>query len=298
MTFNEGGQFEGGRVQRGGGGRGVAVAGGGIGALLLTVLAIFLGGGNVDINQILGGADPGSGAEQADGGTVGDCTAEQARTDPQCELSATAQSLDAIWAELLPEQAGVEYVLPEVVSFDGSVNTGCGSATAASGPFYCPPDQTVYIDVTFYQDLRERFGSTAGPLARQYVIAHEFGHHIQQLTGVMDRVDRGGSGPESDSVRVELMADCFAGMWAHRASTTPDPDTGVVFLEPISDEQLRDALSAAAAVGDDHIQESMTGDVNPEGFTHGTSEQRMRWFRVGYDGGTMQDCNTLDAAQL
>ncbi|WP_125776589.1 neutral zinc metallopeptidase [Antribacter gilvus] len=299
MTFNEGGQFEGGRVRRGGGGRGVAVAGGGIGALLITLVVVFLGGGNLDLEQILGntGASDtsvGEGQEQF----VEDCTAQQANTDRECRLSGTAQSLDAFWEEVLPQQAGVQYQIPGVVSFQGSVNTACGGATSATGPFYCPPDQTVYMDVAFFDDLRDRFGSTGGPLAEEYVIAHEFGHHIEQLVGVMDSADRTGTGPESDSVRIELMADCLAGMWVADASTRPDPDTGVPFLEPITDAQLRDALSAAAAVGDDRIQEATTGEVHPEGFTHGTSEQRVRWFSIGYNGGTMQDCNAMDAPTL
>ncbi|MCF4121476.1 neutral zinc metallopeptidase [Antribacter sp. KLBMP9083] len=298
MTFNEGGQFEGGRVRRGGGRRGVAVAGGGVGALLITLLVVFLSGGDLgSLSQVLGTGDVSSVGEGQEA-FVEDCTAQEANTDRECRLSATAQSLDAVWGRVLPEQASVQYVLPGVTSFSGAVDTGCGSATSATGPFYCPLDQTVYVDVSFFDELRERFGSTGGSLAEEYVIAHEFGHHIEQLVGAMDAADRSGTGPESDAVRIELMADCLAGMWAHRAATEVDPDTGVTFLEPITDAQLRDALSAAAAVGDDRIQEATTGQVNPEAFTHGTSEQRVRWFSIGYNGGTMQDCNTLEAATL
>jgi predicted metalloprotease len=130
------------------------------------------------------------------------------------------------------------------------------------------------------------------------VVAHEYGHHIEQLTGLMDSAERGGTGPESDSVRIELTADCFAGMWARAASTVPDPDTGVPFLEPLTQAQIADALSAASAVGDDRIQKQATGTVNPESWTHGSSEQRQRWFMVGFDGGTLEDCNALAAPSL
>ncbi|MGO1341893.1 MAG: neutral zinc metallopeptidase, partial [Cellulosimicrobium funkei] len=143
-----------------------------------------------------------------------------------------------------------------------------------------------------------RFGANDGGLAEMYVVAHEFGHHIEQLTGAMDSADRQGTGPESDSVRIELMADCLAGMWAGHAATTVDPDTGVTFLAPITKQQLDDALSAASAVGDDRIQEAATGQVNPEGWTHGSSEQRQRWFTTGYEGGTLQDCDALSASTL
>jgi uncharacterized protein len=152
--------------------------------------------------------------------------------------------------------------------------------------------------VSFFDELRDRFGSSGGPLAEEYVTAHEFGHHIEQLSGVMASADRSGTGPESDSVRIELMADCLAGMWAGNAATTIDPDTGLPFLQEITPAELKDALSAASAVGDDRIQQSATGSVNPEAWTHGSSEQRQRWFMTGYEGGTFQDCNALEASTL
>ncbi|MGW8564868.1 KPN_02809 family neutral zinc metallopeptidase [Isoptericola sp. NPDC055881] len=300
MTFNDGGQFEGGRVRKGGRGRGVAV-GGGIGAVVVALLAVLLGGGDLgQLTDALGGAEGDAGAPVGAGQEqyVDDCTAQQANTDRECRLSATVQSLDAYWDTVLPAQAGVRYTLPEVVSFSGSTATGCGSASSATGPFYCPPDQTVYVDVSFFDQLSAQFGAEGGPLAEEYVVAHEVGHHVEQLTGAMDAADRGGSGPESDSVRIELMADCLAGMWAGSAATEVDPDTGVTFLDKISQDQLRQALDAAAAVGDDHIQQQATGRISPEGFTHGTSEQRVRWFSVGYDGGTLSDCDTLSARRL
>ncbi|MFP3713897.1 neutral zinc metallopeptidase [Puerhibacterium sp. TATVAM-FAB25] len=297
MTFNEGGQFEGGRVSRGGG-RGGLIAGGGIGAVLVTLLALFFGNDG-DVGRLTdaltgGGQGAPTGQEQF----VGDCSAEEANSDRECRLSATVQALDAYWAEVLPQQAGVRYSEPPVVSFSGQTDSACGTASSSTGPFYCPPDQTVYVDVSFFDLLQQQFGAQGGPLAEEYVVAHEVGHHVENLVGAMDAADRGGSGPESDSVRIELMADCLAGMWVGHAATTVDPDTGVTFLEPITEAELRQALDAAAAVGDDHIQQQATGAVHPEGFTHGTSEQRVRWFSIGYEGGTMADCNALQAATL
>ncbi len=301
VTFNEGGEFEGGRVRKGAGGRRGAVVGGGIGAIVVALLAVFLGGGDLgQLTGALGGAVQDAGAPAGDGQEqyVDACTAEQANTDRECRLSATVQSLDAYWERVLPQQAGLEYALPPVESFSGSTTTGCGAATSATGPFYCPPDRTVYVDVSFFDQLSSQFGAEGGPLAEEYVVAHEVGHHVEQLTGAMDAADRRGSGPESDSVRIELMADCLAGMWAGSAAIEVDPDTGVTFLDPISPAELRQALGAAAAVGDDRIQQQATGQVSPEGFTHGTSEQRVRWFTVGYEGGTLTDCDTLSARTL
>ena len=294
MTFSQGGRFEGGRVQSRRGRRGAAAGGGiGIGVIALFLLSQITG---VDLTGLAGGGGGGGGTETV--GVVEDCTAEQANTDPACRLSGAAQSLDAYWARVLPEQAGVEYVVPSVVEFTDAVQTRCGDATAAVGPFYCPPDQSVYLDLAFYDTLRAHFGTSGGPLAQMYIVAHEFGHHIEQLIGAMDQADRGGTGPESDSVRIELMADCLAGMWVGEAATVVDPDTGVPFLEPISEQELADALSAAAAVGDDRIQEQATGTVNPEAWTHGSAEQRQRWFTIGYNGGTVADCNALGAPSL
>ena len=299
MTFTEGGKFEGGRVKKAGGGaRTGVIAGGGIGAVIVALLAMFFGNGG-DLGQLTGALPGGdAGTDQNTGGSVGECTAEQANTDLQCGLSATVQSLDAYWQDALPQQANVQLTLPEVVSFDGQTDTGCGPASADTGPFYCPPDQTIYIDVSFYQQLVTQFGSSGGPLAREYVVAHEYGHHIENLVGAMDQANRGGSGATSDSVRIELEADCFAGMWAAHAATTKDPDTGVTFLEPLTQQDLKDALSAAQSVGDDHIQQQATGRINPDLFTHGTSAQRERWFSVGYDGGTLSSCDVLHAARL
>ncbi|WP_315095505.1 neutral zinc metallopeptidase [uncultured Cellulomonas sp.] len=288
MTFQEGGSFGGGRVRKGGGGR-VAAGGGAVGLLALVVY-LFTG---FDLSGVTGAAqDP---AAQT-GETVGVCTAEQANTDRECLFSATLDSLDTFWGATIPA-AGGQFSKPGAYSFTSGVSTACGNATSATGPFYCPPDTTIYVDVSFFDQLAQ-LGAEDGPLAEQYVIAHEYGHHIQQITGVMDQADRQGAGAESDSVRVELQADCYAGMWAGNAASTVDPDTGVTYLEPITQAQLQNALGAAEAVGDDNIQEQSGGGVNPDSWTHGSSEQRERWFTTGYEQGSLQACDTFATDQL
>lgn len=289
MTFREGGRFEGGRVRRSAGRRGGVAVGGGIVGLIAAVLIAQLTG--IDVSGLMSG---GAGAQQGqDLGDIGDCTAEQANTDPACRLSATLQALDAFWLEAAPQLGVPELEIPYAESFTGSVATACGTATSAVGPFYCPTDQGIYLDLGFFDVLRERFGTSGGPLAEMYVVAHEYGHHVQNVTGVFDRADRSGTGADSDSVRLELQADCLAGLWIGHAANVPDPDTGVVFLEPISASELRDALSAAEAIGDDRIQEGSGGDIDPDTWTHGSSEQRQRWFTTGYEQASFTACDTF-----
>lgn len=296
MTFREGGSFEGGRVRSGRGGRGIAV-GGGLGLVGLVVVLLLQLTGNGDVaDQLAGQGDVADGAAQGQNGTIGDCTAEQANTDPACRLSATVQSLDAYWTGVFADQG--QLPLPEVQEFSGTWPTACGTASGSTGPFYCPPDQTIYLDLGFFDTLTSRFGAQGGALTQEYVVAHEYGHHIQNVTGVLDAADRTGTGAGSDSVRTELQADCYAGLWAHDAASTVDPDTGVPFLEPISQAQLADALSAAQAVGDDHIQASAGIGVNQDTWTHGSSDQRQRWFLVGYEQGDPAACDTFATNDL
>ncbi|KQZ09195.1 neutral zinc metallopeptidase [Agromyces sp. Root1464] len=288
MTFNPDADISKGRASKRGRNTGIALGGGGLGVLAIFLISQFLG---VDLSGLVGGgAQP-----EASDSTLEHClTGEDANEDVECRMKGASASLEAYWAEEAPA-LGVNYNAPQDFAlFDQAVSTGCGSASSATGPFYCPPDQTIYIDVTFYDELRSRFGASGGPLAEMYVIAHEWGHHVQNLAGVLERSQDGQTGPASSAVRVELQADCFAGAWVANASTVPD-DSGVPFLQPITAAQRRDALDAAAAVGDDHIQQATQGQVNPHTFTHGTSEQRMNWFETGYEQGAGA-CDTFSVS--
>lgn len=298
MTFDPGGRIDPGRASRGGGGgggrRGVAV-GGGLGALLLLLVGAYF---NVDLSGLAGGGS--TGGQQAGSQeqvTDGDqafarCTTGQAANDDvDCRVIATAESLDAVWSQLLPG----EYAEPELVLFTGSVSTACGAATSDVGPFYCPGDRTAYFDTAFFQELTDRFGASSGPLAQEYVVAHEFGHAVQDQLGQLAGVAGDRAGADSAAVRSELQADCYAGVWAHHATNTPDPDTGRPLLQPLGPTDVADALSAAASVGDDRIQEAASGRSDPETYTHGTSQQRQQWFSTGYAGGDPAACDTSTA---
>ncbi|KUI41435.1 hypothetical protein AU197_17715, partial [Mycobacterium sp. IS-1590] len=273
-------------------GRGLAV-GGGVGGLLILVVALFLG---VDPGTVMpqqGQYD--SQGVQAPGFDFSQCkTGADANAIPQCRVLATGNSLDAIWPQLMPD-----YTRPGVHLFTGSVNTACGQATSDVGPFYCPADQTAYFDVGFFDVLRDQFGSSGGPLAQEYVVAHEYGHHVQNLTGALRQSQGpGAAGPTGGGVRTELQADCYAGVWAHYAAITKQEGTDVTFLEPLTDKDIADALSAAAAVGDDRIQKQTTGRVNPEAWTHGSAAQRQKWFTEGYRTGDPKACDTFATNDL
>ncbi len=300
MTFNQNADISGNRVSRGRSGAragGMALGGLGGAGIIIYLLVHFIGGGslgNLDLSE-LGLTSPEQGQfEPSDGsGTLEDClTGADANERVDCRMQGTAYSLDAFWAQTLPQQAGIDYEMPEMVIFSGSVNTGCGAATSAVGPFYCPTDQTVYLDTSFFNELSSRYGASSGPLAELYVVAHEFGHHIQNQLGTMQTANRSATGPTSDQVRLELQADCYAGMWVQGASTTTDSN-GVTYLVEPTNAEIKDALSAAAAVGDDHIQETFQGQVQPHTWTHGSSQQRMRWFTTGMNTGTLRGCDTF-----
>lgn len=275
----------------GGPGRGIAV-GGGVGGLLILVVALFLG---VDPSTVPQQGQYGSQGVQAPGFDLSQCkTGADANAIPQCRVLATATSLDGIWPQLMPD-----YTRPGVHLFRDSVNTACGPATSEVGPFYCPADQTAYFDVGFFNILRDQFGSSGGPLAQEYVVAHEFGHHVQNLTGALRQSQGpGAAGPTGGGVRTELQADCYAGVWAHYAAITKQEGTDVTFLQPLTDKDIADALSAAAAVGDDRIQKQTTGRVNPEAWTHGSAAQRQKWFTEGYRTGDPQACDTFSTENL
>ncbi|WP_338892507.1 KPN_02809 family neutral zinc metallopeptidase [Rhodococcus sovatensis] len=303
MTFREGARMQPGRVSVGGSGRGgkggKIALGGGAGGLVILVLALLFGGDPGSILGQLSGSTDNSGQYDSGSGTLENCeTGAQANAQVDCRVNFTVGSLDTVWESELGPQTGVAYVQPEVELFSGSISTGCGNATSAVGPFYCPADSTAYFDTSFFQVLVDRFGSSGGPLAQEYVVAHEVGHHIQNQLGDIGRAQADPQGAESGAVRVELQADCYAGIWAHHAAVIPDPNTGEPFLEPLTDSDIRDALSAASSVGDDRIQEASSGRVNPEGWTHGSSDQRQVWFLTGYRTGQVSACDTFSARNL
>jgi predicted metalloprotease len=297
MTFNEGMQIDTSTTSSsgggGGGGRGIAI-GGGLGGLLIVVVALFLG---VDPSTVLpqeGAGQYDSQGVEAPGFDLSQCkTGADANNIVQCRVVATGNSVDGVWSQLMKG-----YTRPEVRLFTGQVNTACGPATSDVGPFYCPGDKTAYFDTAFFDTLVSQFGSSGGPLAQEYVVAHEFGHHVQDLQGILGRAQQGPTGAEGNGVRTELQADCYAGVWAHYAAITKQESTGVPFLEPLSDKDIADALSAASSVGDDRIQQSMQGRVNPESWTHGSSAERQKWFTTGYQTGDPNKCDTFSARDL
>ena len=294
MTFNDNVQLDTGSLSGGGGGRGGMVVGGGIGGLLILLLTMLFGGGT--------GQDPTSAGAQPNTGGAKAAVAEKCRTGAdanrfvECRIVATENSANAYWSQAF-QQGNKAYKRPGTAIFSGTEQSACGAASSQTGPFYCPTDQTIYIDASFFKVLSQRFGSSQGALAQEYVMAHEFGHHIQNLLGVLKYAQQNSQGAESGSVRIELMADCLAGVWANNASKTQDAN-GTTFLKPLTDQDIDDALSAAAAVGDDRIQRSAQGRTNPETYTHGTSQQRQKWFIQGYQSGSINQCNTLDASNL
>jgi predicted metalloprotease len=245
--------------------RGIGMVGGGlgVGGIVIAVIAYFLGfdpGTAINVAQQV---TPQHDARQAPKG---------APADPMGQfVSRVLGSTEDVWSRLF-RQSGAEYRPPTLVLYDGQVRSACGMGQSAMGPFYCPNDEKLYIDLSFYRDLRERFHAP-GDFAQAYVIAHEVGHHVQKLTG--------GFQQKRDSVRMELQADCYAGVWGHHAGTLKQLDQG----------DLAEALGAAAAIGDDRLQKQTQGRVVPESFTHGTSEQRVRWFKRGMDSGRPKDCD-------
>ncbi|WP_154793766.1 KPN_02809 family neutral zinc metallopeptidase [Occultella kanbiaonis] len=294
MTFNEDAKLDPSRVRRRRRtGTGVAVGGGTV--LVLFLLSQLLG---VDLTGLAPGGDGGAPAGESDTGLEHCTTGAAANEDVECRMVGAYNSLDDYWADAYPQISGGAYASPGMELFTDGTTTGCGQASSAVGPFYCPPDQGIYLDPTFFQVMTTQLGAEGGPLAELYVVAHEWGHHIQNLSGIMGQVDTSDTGPTSDAVRLELQADCLAGAWAADAVNTLDSD-GNRFLEPFTPDQLASALDAAASVGDDHIQTQQGGQAHPESWTHGSSEQRQRWFTAGYDSGP-NACDTfaVDGASL
>ena len=289
MTFRPDVDLDPGRVrdQRGRRVRGGGIAlGGGLGTIVIIALILLTGG---NLGDILGG---GLGAapppQEGPVGTqlIDECrTGEQANERQDCRIVGVILSLDEYWeGEFGAENR--QFQQPEVVIFSDGVDTQCGAATSAVGPFYCPLDQTIYIDLGFYQDLESQFGAEGGPFAEMYVMAHEYGHHIQNLLGLLEQGRDAGA--EGGAVRTELQADCFAGVWGGNAV-----ETG--FLRPLSRDQINQALDAASVIGDDRIQEQTQGQVNPETWTHGSAVQRQEWFSTGLEARSPDACDTFNA---
>jgi uncharacterized protein len=217
---------------------------------------------------------------------------------PMVEMvSVVFDDVQSTWSEVF-RASGQRYQPAKLVLFRDSWPSGCGTGSAAMGPFYCPRDQRAYIDLSFYHELKQRFGAP-GDFAQAYVIAHEIGHHVQNLLGTSDRVHRAGRGEQTGenslAVRLELQADCYAGIWAHHTSQRRDLKAGQVVLEP---GDVDEALTAAAAIGDDRMQKHAGGAVSPESWTHGSSAQRVRWFKRGYEVGNPEGCDTFSASKL
>jgi hypothetical protein len=260
--------------------------GGGIGVLLLLVAAAYFG---IDPSVLIQGMGPVLTEPQSQSQRPPAGAGEDELKD---FVSVVLADTEDTWNALF-RQGGRDYQEPKLVLFSGAVNSACGFAQAAMGPFYCPPDQKVYIDLSFYDEMRRRFGAP-GDFAQAYVIAHEIGHHVQNLLGISDKVQSarrkvGEAEGNALSVKLELQADCLAGLWAHHA------DKARQILES---GDIEEALNAAAAIGDDRLQKQSRGYVAPDSFTHGSSAQRVRWFKQGLQSGQLSSCDTFNAKSL
>jgi predicted metalloprotease len=248
------------------------------GGLIVTVIAVLLAlaGGGFGINQLSGGGgDPGNSI------ATGCATGTAAHDETDCRNALYVESIQSFWKTELPDVYGKTYEPSQTEFFSGQTDTGCGAADSGVGPFYCPEDDKVYIDLSFYNELSTKFGAK-GAFAQPYVLAHEYGHHVQDLLGTTS----------DNSVDIELQADCFAGVWAKHATETKDQKGQPIFTK-INDADIKEALDAAAAVGDDAIQKKMGGQVDESKFTHGSSAQRDQWFNTGYSSGDPKKCDTF-----
>jgi predicted metalloprotease len=289
MPFNEKSRLDTSQVQdrRGRGlGKTMAVGGGGLG-LVVILVAYLLGVNPGDLANLTAQAPAASTGNPGEINTLEqECrTGADANAREDCRVVGFVNSIQAFWTGEFASQ-GAQYIPAMTQLFTGATQGACGYATAAVGPFYCPGDQIVYLDLEFFVELTTRFGAQGGPFAEAYVLAHEYGHHVQDLTGALDATGGSGdAGPQSASVQTELQADCLAGVWAHHAT-----DTG--YLTQLTDAEIAQSLDAAAAVGDDRIQRQAQGYVSPESWTHGSSEQRQRALTDGLQTGDPAACET------
>ncbi|MFS3129089.1 neutral zinc metallopeptidase [Nocardioides sp. Bht2] len=313
MRFNPKARLDAGQVRDAGSGGGGGLGGGGMrmpipggkvagggGLGLVLAIAVFVllqctgnggGGGGLALDpsqlQVAGGSASNTGRYDS-------CkTGQDAADNHDCGRVAVVNSIQDYWGDTLQSAAGVRYQEAATVTFTGAISTGCGQASAAVGPFYCPApgDMKVYLDTDFFDEVLVRqLGGPPGDFVEWYVLGHEYGHHIQNLTGQMGKV-RTQKGRNSDAVKLELQADCYAGLWVHNAVNTDTADGEPLFLEGPTENDLREAIAAAQAVGDDHIQKVSQGRVNPDEWTHGSSQDREQWFRTGYESGDYNACN-------
>lgn len=290
MSFNRRSRLDTSQVEdrRGrGAGRAVAIGGGGLGLVLMLVVYL-LGGNPGDVIDVLEQAPAVTTQNDGDFTTVAEAceTGADASTREDCRIVGFVNSIQAFWADEFARQGG-NYTQAKTVLFTEATEAACGYASAAMGPFYCPLDQKVYLDLAFFDELQSRFGAQGGPFAEAYVLAHEYGHHIQNLSGILDQTAGSrATGPQSIAVQVELQADCLAGVWAYHAT-----ETG--YLTQVTNEQIAQALDAAAAVGDDQIQRQTQGYVSPESWTHGSSTQRQAALKAGLQRGDLAACEAF-----
>ncbi len=285
----------------GGGGVGIPMGRGGLGIGTIIVLTLAGWALGIDPRILIAGAEMvGGGSSYVEPAPRQDAQPVprgQKNAPPQDQMGRFASAIlgntEDVWKEVLPKQVNKSYQPPRMVLFSGATRSRCGSASAAMGPFYCPLDQTVYIDLSFFQEMQRRFRA-GGDFAYAYVIAHEVGHHVENQLGILPRVQQrqqevGEAERNQLSVRVELMADCLAGVWAHHSEQR---------YRSLEEGDVEEAMNAAAAIGDDRLQREAQGRVVPDSFTHGSSEQRMRWFRAGFDSGDLRRCDTFGTRAL
>ena len=276
MRWRDYGQSSNVEDRRGLGGRGLAIGGGGLGVVVLLLAALICG---VDPRQLLEGL-PTEPTQTRPSGPASNSVNQQADENSQF-VRAVMKMTEDIWGEILPQQSRIRYRNPKLVLYEGQTPSACGFGQAAMGPFYCPGDESLYLDFSFFRELQQEFRAP-GDFARAYVIAHEIGHHTQNILGTMDRVQRSGRDNRL-SVALELQADCYAGVWAHHAQQRGLLEAG----------DAEEAIRAAAAVGDDTIQRRTQGTIVPDSFTHGSSQQRMQWFSRGMQSGDIRQCETF-----